>query len=58
MDFQELRIWVIGPSRFFLAIPRVVAEADYACVAKVGKKTVEQQVMLVENSYFPIILGR
>ncbi|ORY37832.1 hypothetical protein BCR35DRAFT_285693 [Leucosporidium creatinivorum] len=25
---------------------------------KVGKKTVEQQVMLVENSYFPIILGR
>ncbi|KAM0754576.1 hypothetical protein T439DRAFT_321614 [Meredithblackwellia eburnea MCA 4105] len=25
---------------------------------KVGKKTVEQQVMLVENSYFPVILGR
>ncbi|KAK4053482.1 hypothetical protein OIV83_001649 [Microbotryomycetes sp. JL201] len=25
---------------------------------KVGKKTVEQQVMLVENSYFPIVLGR
>jgi hypothetical protein len=25
---------------------------------QVGKKTVEQQVMLVENSYFPIILGR
>lgn len=27
-------------------------------VIQVGKKTVEQQVMLVENSYFPIILGR
>lgn len=26
--------------------------------AQVGKKTVEQQVMLVENSYFPVILGR
>ncbi|SCZ93545.1 BZ3500_MvSof-1268-A1-R1_Chr6-3g08729 [Microbotryum saponariae] len=25
---------------------------------QVGKKTVEQQVMLVENSYFPVILGR
>ncbi|GAA5998653.1 uncharacterized protein JCM10292_007132 [Rhodotorula paludigena] len=25
---------------------------------KVGSKTVEQQVMLVENSYFPVILGR
>ncbi|KAK4058519.1 hypothetical protein OIO90_000681 [Microbotryomycetes sp. JL221] len=25
---------------------------------KIGKKTVEQQVMLVENSYFPIVLGR
>ncbi|GAA5868567.1 hypothetical protein JCM8547_003189 [Rhodosporidiobolus lusitaniae] len=25
---------------------------------KVGNKTVEQQVMLVENSYFPVILGR
>ncbi|KAK4702613.1 hypothetical protein P7C70_g3605, partial [Phenoliferia sp. Uapishka_3] len=25
---------------------------------KVGRKTVEQQVMLVENSYFPVILGR
>jgi hypothetical protein len=25
---------------------------------KVGEKTVEQQVMLVESSYFPIILGR
>jgi hypothetical protein len=25
---------------------------------KVGEKTVDQQVMLVENSYFPIILGR
>jgi len=27
-------------------------------VYQVGRKTVEQQVMLVENSYFPIILGR
>ncbi|GAA5979563.1 hypothetical protein JCM5350_004938 [Sporobolomyces pararoseus] len=25
---------------------------------KVGEKTVEQQVMLVESSYFPVILGR
>lgn len=25
---------------------------------KVGSKTVEQQVMLVESSYFPVILGR
>lgn len=25
---------------------------------QVGKKTVEQAVMLVENSYFPVILGR
>ncbi|GAA6008741.1 hypothetical protein JCM10207_001704 [Rhodosporidiobolus poonsookiae] len=25
---------------------------------RVGSKTVEQQVMLVENSYFPVILGR
>ncbi|BGP54153.1 hypothetical protein JCM8202_005064 [Rhodotorula sphaerocarpa] len=25
---------------------------------KVGSKTIEQQVMLVENSYFPVILGR
>ncbi|BGP23102.1 hypothetical protein Rt10032_c23g6639 [Rhodotorula toruloides] len=25
---------------------------------KVGSKTVEQRVMLVENSYFPVILGR
>lgn len=25
---------------------------------KIGEKTVELQVMLVENSYFPVILGR
>lgn len=25
---------------------------------QVGSKTVEQQVMLVESSYFPVILGR
>ena len=25
---------------------------------KVGERTVELQVMLVENSYFPVILGR
>jgi hypothetical protein len=25
---------------------------------KVGEKTVEQQVMLVENAFFPVVLGR
>lgn len=25
---------------------------------RIGEKTVEQQVMLVENSYFPVVLGR
>lgn len=32
----------------------------FACETRpqVGSKTIEQQVMLVENSYFPVILGR
>ena len=35
-----------------------MSDLDCETRAQVGSKTIEQQVMLVENSYFPVILGR
>lgn len=52
----NLGTWPIKVSPPPPFIPR--ARADGEGREQVGKKTVEQQVMLVENSYFPIILGR
>jgi len=42
------------------SIPLYRAMYWHVCVpaSQVGSKTVEQQVMLVESSYFPVILGR
>jgi len=47
-----------GEQRFSQIQRRIVRSFVLHLCYQVGSKTVEQQVMLVESSYFPVILGR